>query len=297
MNIETIKKEREGWLFWKNIAPLRESIEKISPQNNLVKFENGSVVIDSEIGEFGIQIAKSMKPWRKGPFKFRDVTIDAEWNSNIKYSILLPHLDIKNKIVGDIGCNNGYYMFRMLELEPKMIIGFDPVPLCKIQFDFIDRFVGSAKNGKIIFELLGVEHLSIYGQKFDLLLCLGVIYHRSDPVATLKNLKSALKNNGILILDTFYIEGDDEVALFPNERYAKMNNVYFLPTIPALRNWAKRAKFKEFEVIATVDANSDEQRKTDWMDSESLNDFLDPNDQNKTVEGYQAPKRVFVKLK
>ncbi|HBY85223.1 MAG TPA: tRNA 5-methoxyuridine(34)/uridine 5-oxyacetic acid(34) synthase CmoB, partial [Colwellia sp.] len=36
----------------------------------------------------------------------------------------------------------------------------------------------------------------------------------------------------------------------------------------------------------------DEQRKTEWIDTESLQDFLDPNDSSKTIEGYPAPKRA-----
>ena len=38
-----------------------------------------------------------------------------------------------------------------------------------------------------------------------------------------------------------------------------------------------------------------EQRKTEWIDTQSLEDFLDPNDPQKTVEGYPAPKRVYIK--
>jgi len=36
----------------------------------------------------------------------------------------------------------------------------------------------------------------------------------------------------------------------------------------------------------------DEQRRTGWMTSESLADFLDPDDRSKTVEGYPAPQRA-----
>nr|WP_257789395.1 DUF1698 domain-containing protein [Sedimentisphaera salicampi] len=32
--------------------------------------------------------------------------------------------------------------------------------------------------------------------------------------------------------------------------------------------------------------------KTDWMSFESLDDFLDPQDKTKTIEGHQAPIRA-----
>jgi len=42
----------------------------------------------------------------------------------------------------------------------------------------------------------------------------------------------------------------------------------------------------------------DEQRKTAWMESDSLAEFLDPNDLSKTIEGYPAPMRaVFIAKK
>ncbi len=60
---------------------------------------------------------KSFMPWRKGPFSVFGIDIDAEWRSERKWQRIIPILpDLKGKIIADIGCNNGYYMFD--ELEP-----------------------------------------------------------------------------------------------------------------------------------------------------------------------------------
>ena len=293
MDIEAVRKERQKWLDWKSIRPLREMLEGLPKREGKLYFpESGAVGIDVEIDDEVVEVAKSLKPWRKGPFQIGDLFIDSEWRSQIKYSIIQPHLNIENQIVGDIGCNNGYYMFRMLEKRPKKIVGFDPSPLFRTQFDFIDSFIESG----IEYELLGVEHLQYYGIEFDTLLALGILYHRSDPIATLKSLRQGLKKGGTLILDTFYIEGDEEYCLFPKNRYSKIPNIYFVPTIPALENWIERAKFSNFEVIGKYPTTTQEQRKTDWIDGESLDNFLDPLDSSKTVEGYPAPKRVYVKV-
>ena len=293
MDIEAVRKERQKWLDWKSIRPLREMLEGLPKREGKLYFpESGAVGIDVEIDDEVVEVAKSLKPWRKGPFQIGDLFIDSEWRSQIKYSIIQPHLNIENQIVGDIGCNNGYYMFRMLEERPKKIVGFDPSPLFRTQFDFIDSFIESG----IEYELLGVEHLQYYGIEFDTLLALGILYHRSDPIATLKSLRQGLKKGGTLILDTFYIEGDEEYCLFPKNRYSKIPNIYFVPTIPALENWIERAKFSNFEVIGKYPTTTQEQRKTDWIDGESLDNFLDPLDSSKTVEGYPAPKRVYVKV-
>jgi len=239
------------------------------------------------------RIARLMMPWRKGPFEVLGLFIDTEWRSHQKYNFLRPHFNLTGKKVADIGCNNGYYMFRFLEDSPAKVVGFDPSALFKTQFDFINHFVQSS----IVYELLGVEHLPLYEEKFDTIFCLGVLYHRSDPVGMLKTLRQGLEKGGEVYLDTFIIEGDEPHALCPSESYSKITNVYFVPTLKALENWSIRAGFTHFEVLGTVVTTSDEQRKTNWIESQSLEDFLDPNDPSKTIEGYPAPIRGYVRLR
>ena len=147
----------------------------------------------------------------------------------------------------------------------------------------------------ITYELLGVEHLEFYNHKFDMIFMLGVLYHRSDPVAMLKQLFKGLDKQGEVILDTFYIEGEGEMCLCPESSYSKIPNIYFVPTIGALKNWCLRAGFKSFEILETSVTAIEEQRKTKWIEGQSLEDFLDPDDPDKTVEGYPAPKRVYIK--
>ena len=296
MNLEILRKERQKWLTWKNIRLSQEAISNLPHYNN-VEVSLGdkvTVSIANLSDKDAIQIKETallMKPWRKGPFGINDLFIDSEWQSQIKYNLLEPYFDLKDKIVGDIGCNNGYYLFRMLSQQPKKLIGFDPSAIYYSQFQFMNHFIQS----DIVYELLGVEHVEFYEHKFDTLFCLGVLYHRSDPVAMLKSLYKGLNKGGELILDTFMIDGKDEICLTPKERYSKIPNIYFVPTVPALINWCHRAGFSEVEVLETKVTESNEQRKTEWIETQSLEDFLDPNDKTKTVEGYPAPKRVYIK--
>ncbi len=292
MDLEVVRKEREKWMLWKNIKPLRDALESLEESVCEVTLGD-TVVIEGDCDAKKIyDTAKLLMPWRKGPFQIGETFIDSEWKSNIKYNLLRRHFDLKDKRVADIGCNNGYYMFRMLEDKPKRLVGFDPSPLYKTQFDFINHFVKS----DIVYELLGVEHLEFYEEKFDTIFCLGVLYHRSDPVAMLKQLFKGLDKKGEVILDTFYIDGEEEMALCPESSYSKIPNIYFVPTIKALKNWCLRAGFDVFEVLETSVTDANEQRKTEWIEGHSLEDFLDPNDSSKTVEGYPAPQRVYVRL-
>ena len=292
MNLKQLREERQKWMSWKNIAPLRKAINDLKEVAVDVTL-NDVIKIEGNLDNTQLyKTAKLLMPWRKGPFKIGTTYIDTEWKSDIKYNLLRPYFNLRDKRVADIGCNNGYYLFRMQEDNPKSLVGFDPSPIYKTQFDFINHFVKS----DIVYELLGVEHLEFYEEKFDTIFCLGVLYHRSDPVAMLKQLYKGLDKKGEVILDTFYIEGEGEMCLSPKSSYSKIPNIYFVPTIGALKNWCLRAGFSEFEVLETSVTELNEQRKTEWIEGQSLEDFLDPQDSSKTVEGYPAPARVYVRL-
>jgi tRNA (mo5U34)-methyltransferase len=298
VDLDAIRQVRERCIEWKNIKPYWEAVMGLPPVER-VEVRLGDTIeiypegLTSKEEENIHQAARTVWPWRKGPFQVATTFIDSEWRSYIKYDLLKPHFDLKDKIVGDIGCNNGYYLFRMMEEKPKRLVGFDPsaIPFC--QFKFLDHFIQS----DIKFELLGVEHVEHYEHKFDILFCLGVLYHRPDPVGALKSLYKGLNKNGELILDTFMIDGEDEICLTPKGRYSKIPNIYFIPTVNALKNWCYRAGFERVEVLDIVKTNSKEQRWTEWINSQSLEHFLDENDNTKTVEGYPAPKRVYIKAK
>jgi len=292
MNIEEILKERQKWFEWKNIKPIYEKVKQWKMENGKWEYKIGDIIeIKGKENPKIEELARELMPWRKGPFKINDLFIDTEWRSYIKWNTLIPHLNLANKDILDVGCNNGYYMFRMLEMNPRSVTGFDPSALFNLQFEFINSFIKS----NIEYKLLGVEHIPYYEKKFDVIFCMGVLYHRKDPIEMLKELKGGLKKNGEVILDTLIIEGSEEVALSPM-RYAKMKNVYFIPTIKALYNWIERAKFKDVEFIGKRYTTTNEQRKTDWIEGESLESFLN-KDQTKTIEGYEPPLRVYLKLK
>ena len=127
---------------------------------------------------------------------------------------------------------------------------------------------------------------------------MGVLYHRRSPLDHLYQLKDQLVDGGELVLETLVIEGTEHQALMPGERYAQMRNVYFIPSVPTMINWLHKCGFKDIKMVDISKTSLDEQRKTEWMESDSLAEFLDPNDLSKTVEGYPAPMRaVFVAKK
>ncbi|MFW2366248.1 MAG: tRNA 5-methoxyuridine(34)/uridine 5-oxyacetic acid(34) synthase CmoB [Desulforhopalus sp.] len=236
---------------------------------------------------------KAFMPWRKGPFSVFGTEIDAEWRSEKKWRRVIPELpDLEDKMVADIGCNNGYYMFRMSHFRPRLVLGFEPSVQHYYCFKSLNRM---ACCPELDINLLGVEHLHLFENCFDVVFLMGIIYHRPSPVDTLRDILLALKPGGTVIIESQAIPGEEPIALFPQETYAKVPGTYFVPTGNCLCNWMKKAGFIDTQLFSSHAMSTEEQRRTDWMVFESYNDFIDPTNPQLTIEGYPAPWRVFVK--
>lgn len=250
--------------------------------------------IDNDIKNTLHEQLKKLMPWRKGPYNIVGILVDCEWRSDFKWDRIKAHINLKNKKVLDIGCGNGYHCWRMLEQGPKWVLGIEPNVLFNLQFRFIN---GYAQRTDIAVIPLGIEHLPPDMGLFDSVFSMGVLYHRKSPIDHLYALKSLLHKKGELILETLVIDGDEQTVLVPQGRYAKMPNVWFIPSILALTTWLKKVGFKHIKVLDVSVTTSDEQRPTDWMLFQSLTNYLDKNDPSLTLEGHPAPKRVVISAK
>jgi tRNA (mo5U34)-methyltransferase len=238
-------------------------------------------------------LLRNFMPWRKGPFSVFDIAIDSEWQSQRKWNRLLPEIpEIKGKMIADIGCNNGYYMFRMAAHKPEFVLGFEPYVHHYFTFSALNSF---ADIQNLAIDLLGIEHLSLFPSCFDIIFCLGILYHRPSPIDALRDLHTALAPEGCLLLESQAIPGDQPIALFPEKTYAKVPGTWFVPTASCLQNWLDRAGFTQIKCFCLHPMSSDEQRQTEWMTFESYQDFIDKNNPELTIEGYPAPWRVFFK--
>ena len=146
--------------------------------------------------------------------------------------------------------------------------------------------------GRVHMLPLGIEALPAGMARFDTVLSMGVLYHRRSPIDHLLELRGALRPGGQLVLETLVIEGGDDQLLVPAGRYAKMRNVWFIPSSALLEVWLRRVGFVDVRTVDITVTSVDEQRSTGWMTFESLADFLDPADSGITIEGHPAPRRA-----
>ncbi|NDV92896.1 tRNA 5-methoxyuridine(34)/uridine 5-oxyacetic acid(34) synthase CmoB [Alteromonas sp. 345S023] len=236
-------------------------------------------------------LLQQFMPWRKGPFHIHDIHVDTEWRSDWKWDRVAPHIsNLKDRTVLDVGCGSGYHMWRMLGHGASRVMGIDPTQLFLIQFQAIKHFI---PNDRIHFLPLGIEEMQPLNA-FDTVFSMGVLYHRKDPMQFLTQLKHQLRKGGELVLETLVVDGDEQTVLMAGERYAQMRNVWFLPSTKALCVWLTRLGFENPRVVDVNHTTLDEQRATPWMESQSLKDFLDPEDITRTIEGYPAPQRAVI---
>lgn len=231
-------------------------------------------------------------PWRKGPYELFGIRIDTEWASHIKWNRIEGKIaPLEGRRVLDIGASSGYYLYRMAAKKPAMLLGIDPYLVFYYQYLALQRFV---RDPRIFYLPAKFEEMPQMTGYFDTVFCMGILYHRISPIETLRQIRAMMVKGGELVLETLVMEGEGDTALFPQDRYAKMRNVFFIPTVPCLVNWLSRSGFTNIRCLDTSPTTCEEQRKTDWVPTESLADFLDPDDPKKTVEGYQAPVRSVI---
>ncbi len=233
-----------------------------------------------------------LHPWRKGPFELFGLHIDTEWRSDWKWQRLLPGLeDLAGRRVLDVGCGSGYHCWRMRGAGATEVIGIDPTPLFVVQFWALQKYLQQDNTWVLP---LGIEQVPEKLHAFDTAFSMGVLYHRRSPMDHLIELRDCLRPGGQLVLETLVIEGGPGEVLVPPGRYARMGNVWFLPTCDTLIGWMEKVGLKNPAVVDVNATSTGEQRSTDWMTFHSLENFLDPGDSARSIEGHPAPKRAIL---
>ena len=277
-----------------------EAIDEIPDES--VNHDAGQALLDCGAPVLGLATEDSerlnqslfaLHPWRKGPLSLGGIQIDTEWRSDWKWDRIAPHLDLKGQEVLDIGCGNGYFGLRMLGAGADMVVGIDPTMVFVMQWLAMQKLAPGLKNFVLP---MGVEHLPADSDRFDTVFSMGVLYHRRDPLQHLQQLKQLTRPGGHILLETLVLEGNDTEVLVPEGRYARMRNVHAIPSLRSLESWLGQVGLSDMQVLDVSRTTVDEQRSTDWMTFESLQESLDKQASSLTVEGHPAPIRAAILL-
>lgn len=235
---------------------------------------------------------QGLHPWRKGPFELFGTHIDTEWRSDWKWQRVQPAIDsLQGRRVLDVGCGSGYHCWRMLGEGAAEVIGIDPTPLFVVQFWALQHYL---QQPDIWVLPLGIEHVPEKSKAFDTVFSMGILYHRRSPMDHLQELRDCLRPGGQVVLETLVIEGKLGDTLVPEGRYARMGNVWFLPSCETLMSWMRKIGFTDVALVDVAATSIEEQRSTQWMTFHSLQNFLDPENSSLSIEGYPAPRRAVV---
>lgn len=226
-----------------------------------------------------------LSPWRKGPFSLFGVRIDAEWRSDLKWARIVPHLDLEGAHVLDVGCGNGYYGWRMLQAGAASVTGIDPSLLFVLQHAAVACYADDPRNLVLPLALEDLEP----GPAFDVVLSMGVVYHRRDPAGHVRALARQAHRDTVVVLESLVVDGG---PIERPARYARMRNVHVIPDVATLAGWLEAAGFATVRLVDRTVTATAEQHSTPWMTYQSLADALDPADPTRTVEGYPAPERA-----
>jgi len=289
--------ERSEFLKHGHIPKWQKALAELPGIQDLVTELNQATVtvhgqLDTEAQLALQRHLQTLIPWRKGPFTIAGIQINAEWRSDWKWDRLLPHItSLADRVVLDVGCGSGYHLWRMRGAGAKLVLGIDPGLLFNMQFAALQHYI---QDTAVQYLPLPLEALPTRLGLFDSTFSMGVLYHRREPHHHLQQLMQTLRPGGELILETLVIPGESDSACVVNERYARMRNIWSLPTAPRVARWLRESGFKDERCVSINITSTEEQRRTPWMYTDSLAESLDPDNAHLTVEGLPRPHRAIL---
>ena len=113
--------------------------------------------------------------------------------------------DLTGRTVLDIGCNAGFYSIEMKQRGADRVLGIDSDP------DYLSQaaFAAEVKQVDVEFRQLSVYDLGLIGERFDIVLFMGVFYHLRHPLLALDLIHEHVARD--LVVFQSMLRGSSEV--------------------------------------------------------------------------------------
>ena len=136
--------------------------------------------------------------------------------------------DLTGKSVLDIGCNGGFYSIEMKRRGAARVLGID------FDEDYLAqaRFAAEVTGHDIEFAKLSVYDVGALGEKFDLVVFMGVLYHLRHPLLALDLIHEHVA--GDLLLFQSMQRGSPEVEPVPDNAPFTETAMFDQPSYPKL---------------------------------------------------------------
>ena len=136
--------------------------------------------------------------------------------------------DLRGWTVLDIGCNAGYYSIEMKRRGADRVVGIDSDERYLAQA----RFAASISQVDIDFRKLSIYDVARLGERFDLVLFMGVLYHLRHPLLALDLLKEHAVGN-LLVFQSLLRGSEEAGRLEPDYPFVE-TEVFFRPDFPCM---------------------------------------------------------------
>jgi tRNA (mo5U34)-methyltransferase len=168
--------------------------------------------------------------------------------------------DLEGRSVLDIGCNAGFYSLEMKKRNADRVVGIDSDPNYLRQA----RFAAEQLKLDVEFRQMSVYDVGKIGQKFDLVIFMGVLYHLRHPLLALDLLYEHVVGDQMLF--QCMQRGDERIPdlqedydfaewasfdrsdypklFFIEERYASDPTNWFVPNKAAMEAMLRSSGFR-----------------------------------------------------
>lgn len=106
---------------------------------------------------------------------------------------------LAGKRVLDLGCNAGFWSLAAIEAGADFVLGIDGRQMHIDQANLVFDAKGVEPN-RYRFQLSDIFNLELHEEPFDIVLCLGLLYHVSKPFELMERI--AAWNDDLLVIDT-----------------------------------------------------------------------------------------------
>lgn len=183
---------------------------------------------------------QELAPWWQAMHLIDDVYTPGQIDTQCRWDFLKSFLpkNLKGKRVFDLGCNAGFNSIKAKELGADYVLGIDFEHYIK-QANFIKEL----KELDIDFKTDSIYKISV-SKKFDITLCLGLLYHLKYPFLALEKISDCTSE--MIILETECLVGsqDADKIKFVEHSYRNDGTVWWLFGEECIKGMLRSVGFK-----------------------------------------------------